>query len=211
MSRKHELQDIIRGNGSVVQGASIQAANAYLRGEAAASGAVAVAKPIGVEEVVALTTYIDRNNLWFHDLDQTKYFAEGAEQKVYEAADPRFVIKVNSRIFYASWEDYLNNLLLHNYFFPLVAYEPLGFCRVNGQLHSVVKQPFIPFTEPTDLGRAEEFLTSNGFVRQKNNDYFSHALGVILEDLHDENVLSNQGLLYFVDTAFFLKESFFLP
>jgi hypothetical protein len=72
MSRKHERQDIIRGNESVVQRAAIQAANAYLRREAEPSGAAAITKPIGVEEVVALTNYFDRYSLWFQDLDESK-------------------------------------------------------------------------------------------------------------------------------------------
>jgi hypothetical protein len=210
MSRKHELQDIIRGNGSVVQGTTIQAITAYLGREAAADPSSESAQQVGIEEVVSLTAYIELNRLWFCEWDESKYLSEGAEQKVYEDADPNFVIKVNSRIFYATWRDYLHSLLLHNHFFPLVAYELLGFCRVNAHLHAVVRQPFVASTEPTDLGRTEEFLASNGFIRRRNNDYFSPSLGIILEDLHDENVLSKQGLLYFVDTAFFLTDAFFL-
>ena len=32
-------------------------------------------------------------------------------------------------------------------------------------------------------------------------------MGIILEDLHDENVLTNQGALFFIDTIFYLMPS----
>lgn len=35
-----------------------------------------------------------------------------------------------------------------------------------------------------------------------------HNLGVILEDLHDENVLTQNNLLYFIDTVFYLTDKF---
>lgn len=33
-------------------------------------------------------------------------------------------------------------------------------------------------------------MNSNGFVQIRNNDYLNKELGIILEDLHDENVLT---------------------
>ena len=34
---------------------------------------------------------------------------------------------------------------------------------------------------------------------------FHADLGIILEDLHDENVLTQDGILYFIDTVFYIK------
>ena len=51
----------------------------------------------------------------------------------------------------------------------------------------------------------EQFMNSNGFQKIRNNDYFNSNLGIILEDLHDENVLTSNGILYFIDTVFYLK------
>jgi hypothetical protein len=56
----------------------------------------------------------------------------------------------------------------------------------------------------------KKFLNANGFQLKKNNDYFNTALGLILEDLHDENVLTNNGILFFIDTVFYLDDSFFI-
>jgi len=50
---------------------------------------------------------------------------------------------------------------------------------------------------------------ANGFELIKNNDYINHHLGIILEDLHDENVLTKNAGLYFIDTVFYLLPDFF--
>jgi len=49
-------------------------------------------------------------------------------------------------------------------------------------------------------------MKSNGFENTRNNDYYNASLGIILEDLHDENVLTQDGILYFIDTVFYLKQ-----
>jgi len=51
-------------------------------------------------------------------------------------------------------------------------------------------------------------IEENGFVLKRNNDYQSIKLGVILEDLHEENVLTQDGVLFFVDTVFYLMDGF---
>ncbi|SCY98988.1 hypothetical protein SAMN02927903_03264 [Flavobacterium caeni] len=51
-------------------------------------------------------------------------------------------------------------------------------------------------------------MISNGFENNRNNDYINRELGIILEDLHDENVLTSNGILYFIDTVFYLTEDF---
>lgn len=85
----------------------------------------------------------------------------------------------------------------------------IGFIRDENVLHAVVKQPFIEITEATDIESIRNFLFVNGFFLKKNNDYFNPVLGLILEDLHDENVLTNHGVLFFIDTVFYLDKSFF--
>jgi hypothetical protein len=76
-------------------------------------------------------------------------------------------------------------------------------------LFAVVKQPYVISTEPTNLENVKVFLAENGFINKKNNDYFNPELGIILEDLHDENVLTEHGALQFIDTVFYLTPSFF--
>ena len=121
----------------------------------------------------------------------------------------KFVYKFNDTIFYEFCLDYFYSLIIHNYFFPQTAYELIGFYQEEEVLYAVVKQPFIEITEPTNLPSVKEFLNQNGFELKKNNDYFNNTIGIILEDLHDENVLTNNGVMFFIDTVFYIKDSFF--
>jgi hypothetical protein len=77
-------------------------------------------------------------------------------------------------------------------------------------LYAVVKQEFIVSTEITDLNIVKQFLAYNNFTNSRNNDYLNKDLGVIFEDLHDENVISKNGILYFIDTIFYLTKDFYL-
>lgn len=63
-------------------------------------------------------------------------------------------------------------------------------------------------TEAVDTNDVKRFLEYNYFKNTRNNDYINRELGIIFEDLHDENVLSKNQLLYFVDTVFYLTEDF---
>lgn len=209
MSLKHELQSIISGNGSVRNGEIIQTITDYLRRKKTPVSGTEKAKLIKEQETQVLIEFIDSKNLWYKSIDTTKYIGEGAEQKIYEYSDPNFVLKLNDSIFYELWEDYLNSLLIHNYFFPHLAYELLGFHKTNDKLFAVVKQPFVKSTENTNLNNVKEFLSANGFVNKKENDYYHPGLGIIVEDLHDENVLTEEGSLQFIDTVFFLMPSFY--
>ena len=72
----------------------------------------------------------------------------------------------------------------------------------------MVEQVYVKMTDNTDLNKVKEFLIENGFENNRNHDYINHHLGIILEDLHDENVLTRNGILYFIDTVFYLTENF---
>jgi hypothetical protein len=48
-------------------------------------------------------------------------------------------------------------------------------------------------------------MTNNEFSNTRNHDYYNVDLGIILEDLHDENVLTQDGILYFIDTVFYIE------
>ena len=200
----NELQDIISGKSQVRYGTTIQAAICYLKASEASSSLDKTDKHFKREETKKLKQYIDAQNLWVKDIDLNKYVSEGAEQKVY-LKDSRSVLKLNDAIYYLSWVDYFINLLLNNYFFSDTAYKLLGFFEDGGAVFAIVEQSFIETTEKTDLKHVEQFMNSNGFQKIRNNDYFNPELGIILEDLHDENVLTNNKILYFIDTVFYLQ------
>jgi len=122
---------------------------------------------------------------------------------VYLNEEGNAVIKLNSGVFYYNWSDYLHSLLLHNFFFSATQYTLLG------SFYAVVQQPYIIVNEITDLNNVKAFMNNNGFMLKKNNDYFSKELGLIAEDLHDENVLTKDGVLFFIDTVFYITSDFY--
>ncbi|GGD47305.1 hypothetical protein GCM10011514_09120 [Emticicia aquatilis] len=204
----HEIRNVISGNSRNSERNLIKTALFFIREGKRASIKTEKSEYFNKEnEIKKLILFSDINKLWYNDkLDESTYIAEGAEQKVYLDYDGRNVIKINDTIFYESWKDYFISLLIHNYLFPATSYELIGFYKNEQTLCSVVRQPFVESTEPTDLIKVRDFLKANGFERKKNNDYYNNELGIILEDLHDENVLTNQGVLFVIDSVIYLKK-----
>ena len=206
---KHELQNIISGKSQVRHGDAIQAVASYIRRSKGTGCETKESKQIKIEEATNIRQFCDQNNFWKANIDIDSFVSSGAEQKVYLHQNDFTVFKLNDSIYYLSWEDYFNNLLLNNFFFPDTAYKLVGFYESEEVLYAVVEQDFIKFDELTALEIVKKFLNENGFVNTRNNDYFNPALGIILEDLHDENVLTFQNNLYFIDTVFYLTEQFY--
>lgn len=204
---KNELHHIISGKGTVRFGTAIQAIANYLKNGAPTGSGAENTKQIRQQEAKGLEDYISQNKLWITNLDFSQYVSEGAEQKVYLNGTSN-VIKLNDAIYYTSWIDYFHNLLLHNFFFPDTAYDLKGFVKKDDILYAVVSQSFVSITDHTDLSQVKQFLTANGFENNRNNDYLNREIGIILEDLHDENVLTRNGILYFIDTVFYLTDAF---
>ena len=208
-SLKNHLYAIISGKSEVRHGKIIQAIANHLRESQRTSTAPKGSKHYKEQEKQKLESYISNNQLWVNDIDFNQYVSEGAEQKVY-LHDQKSVFKLNDSIYYNSWEDYFHNLLLHNTFFEDTPYQLNGFHTENDNLFAVVEQPFVEVTSTTNLEHIKEFLLRNGFSNTRNNDYYNRDLGLILEDLHDENVLTKDGLLYFIDTVFYLTDEFWI-
>jgi hypothetical protein len=206
---KNELQRIILGNGQISNANKLKTVQNFLRGNATICYGSQNKKSLKGEEEKHLLNFASTHNLFYSDTISEDYFIiEGAEQKVYRYNDFQ-VIKTNNAIFYETWLDYFNNLLIHNYFFSTTAYEFMGFTLIHDNLFAVVKQNFIVATESTDLNLVKHFLVFNGFDNTRNNDYYSKELGIILEDLHDENILSRNRILFFIDTVFYITDSFY--
>ena len=202
---KDELQNIIHGKSGISKISLIQTITSYLRASQRSGTLVKNDKYYKQEETKKLIDYCNKNNLWADDkINFDLFISEGAEQKVYIKND-KTVFKLNDSIYYSSWEDYFINLSLNNYFFPDTSYLLVGFCMVDETLYALVEQPFVKANQPTDLSLVKEFMLANRFVNTRNHDYFNSDLGIILEDLHDENVLTQDGLLYFIYNVFYIK------
>ncbi|SFW70437.1 putative polyvalent protein kinase domain-containing protein [Chitinophaga sancti] len=156
------------------------------------------------EQAEHLNQYAASNNLWVSGLlDKDLYLTRGGEAEVYFGKDSLNVLKVNDAIYYATWLEFFNSVSIHNLLFPNTAYIFLGFTESDGILKAVMQQPFIIADDQVDLNDVKQLLAFNGFENIKRNDYKNSALGILLEDIHDENVISNKGVLFFIDTVFY--------
>ncbi|QBN19709.1 putative polyvalent protein kinase domain-containing protein [Flavobacterium nackdongense] len=158
------------------------------------------------EQAKHLDDYITNHNLWITDIAaQENYLTEGGEAKIYFGKDNKSVIKLNDAVYYFTWLDFFNSILIHNLFFEGTKYELLGFNRSNEMLYAVLKQAFIISDNPVNLKEVKHLLEYNGFENIRRNDYYNEELGLILEDIHDENVIVNSNVLFFIDTVFFVN------
>jgi hypothetical protein len=200
---RDEIQHILDGKSEVRHHHLIQTTCSYLKRSQGASSMAKDQQQRKEEETKNLIQFTESNSLWVENINIDLYLSQGAEQKVY-LKDGLTVFKLNDAIYYASWVDYFHNLLLNNLFFPDTAYQLLGFYKDLDVLYAVVEQPFVKANEKTDLSVVKIILENNGFRNTKNHDYYNEKLGIILEDLHDENVLTQNGMLYFIDTVFYI-------
>ncbi len=157
------------------------------------------------EQSQKLKEYATQYNLWVNKLPD-QFLAEGGESKVFLVDEGTHVIKINFAYYYATWLEYFNSLLFHNLIFSDTAYSFIGFTEIDDVLYAVIKQPFIKSEELADLNDIKVFLEHNGFVKTRREDYYNKEYGLILEDMHDENVILNSEKLFFIDTVFFINK-----
>ena len=151
-----------------------------------------------------LEKFSTENDLWVIDIpSEDRYLTRGGEARVYLHPDSLNVVKLNDTVYYATWLEFFNSVLLHNLIFENTAYTLEGFIKNDNVLYAVLNQPFITSDAPVELEDIKKLLVFNGFENTKRQDYIHRELGLILEDMHDENVIVNSEVLFFIDTVFY--------
>lgn len=111
------------------------------------------------KQAVVLEEYSTSKNLWISDLPkEDRYLTRGGEAKVYLDSDNKSVIKLNDTIYYATWLEFFNSILLHNLIFTNTAYTFIGFAKQDNVLYAVLKQPFIISDALVELEDIDKFL-----------------------------------------------------
>ncbi|MBS4044610.1 MAG: hypothetical protein KGZ59_12465 [Chitinophagaceae bacterium] len=144
------------------------------------------------------------NNWWFNAFENFQYLTEGGEAKVYLSNLGTKVLKINDAIYYNTWLDFFNSILLHNYYFTNTHYNLLGFVETNNILYAALEQAYVNANKLTDFENVKTYLNTNEFLHKKRYDFINKKYGITLEDVHDENVLTFNDTLFFIDTFFSL-------
>ena len=156
------------------------------------------------EQAAFLKTYAQSAGLWLESLlPANQYLTRGGEAEIYLAFDKRHVIKVNDAVYYATWTEFFNSLVIHNLLFPNTFYTLIGFTHAKDTLQAVLQQLFVE-GETAELDDIKEFLLFNGFINTRRQDYYNEEFGLVLEDMHDENIIASNGFLFFIDTVFYI-------
>ncbi|MCU0389473.1 MAG: hypothetical protein MUE71_12790 [Chitinophagaceae bacterium] len=158
------------------------------------------------EQGQLLKNYAIETHQFFTSIPENwTYLTRGGESRVFLHDDQKHVVKLNEGIYYTTWLEYFNSLVIHNLLFPDTSYELLGLIELDNAIFAVLKQPFVISDETADLLAIREYLEFNGFSHLKRQDYFNEELGLILEDMHDENVIKKGKSLFFIDTVFYIS------
>lgn len=123
---KNELQNIICSDEPFGKANKLKEVQNFLRRYAETSAGAQKEQFFKSEETITLIDFANSEDfLYQFEISEDDFIAAGAEQRVFRY-DDFSVIKINDSIFYSSWLEYFNSLLIHNYFFPATAYDFLG-------------------------------------------------------------------------------------
>ena len=161
-------------------------------------------------EESALKIWSQTNGLWISERDfKIQYVSlkigAGAEQQVYLHHNGREVVKANTGTYHGNWLEFFNRLLCHAILFPATKYTTVGITIIEGTFTVIIQQQFALLTQGASRSTVEPYLNQHGFRRTKNDDYYNPVLGIILEDLHDENVFLLEGQLLFIDPVIYFE------
>lgn len=110
------------------------------------------------KQAILLEKYSQENNLWISVLPgEDRFLARGGEARVYLHADNKHVVKINDAVYYATWLEFFNSILLHNLIFWNTAYNFIGFIKENNILYAVLKQPFITSDAQVELDDIKKY------------------------------------------------------
>ena len=158
----------------------------------------------------ALRIWSQTNGLWISEQDFKQQYASrkigaGAEQQVNLHPNGREVVKANTGTYHGNWLEFFNRLLCHAILFPATKYTTVGFTTIEENFTVIIQQQFALLTEGAARSTVELYLNQHGFSRTKNDDYYNPVLGIILEDLHDENVFLLEGQILFIDPVIYFE------
>ena len=127
----------------------------------------------------------------------------GQENEVYLSANR--VFKRNNLSFHVSYADFFDRLALHNLLFPGAPLRFEGFVDHQSGLWPVMSQPAVRARRGAARAEVAAFMRRLGFKRVRHDDY-QHPEGILVEDLHDENVfIGEDGEIVVIDPVIYLS------
>ena len=151
--------------------------------------------------------WCDNSTSYFSGLYGDMY-AQGGESTVYLKADGLNVVKEIDLSYYVEPHLALDRIVLHNAYVGLEApLDIIGFGRSSeGRFVIMVEQPFIQ-GKTVSLDEIYDFVTALGFKLYRHRTEYTNG-EILLNDVHDENVLKTpDGHYVIIDADFRLNTS----
>lgn len=183
----------------IAAGGPNHAAASVLLATKAGSGKKA---PATNEEQEALVEqFAKKEGIWVENVNATygKADASGEESLVWIEED--VVLKSQNTLQYATLQEKLDSITLHNYLFPESKLLVTRFGRTSdGEFQVLVEQDFID-AHPTDRITTDEigaYMTGLGFVNTEDNNYANFE--ILIDDLHVGNAIKTpKGNIIIID------------
>ncbi len=138
---------------------------------------------------------------------------ESEHRLYFDEASQRW-LKSNNLSNYGNWMAYFQSIQLHNWLFPKAPLWFDGFVQEEGCLRPVISQPHVEAARGATQAEVDVMMLGLGFEPVRNRDrarqydYLSKALGVEVNDLHDENVLlTRAGDIVVIDPVPLMEEA----
>jgi hypothetical protein len=133
---------------------------------------------------------------------------ETENELYYDEASHRW-FKRNNMFMHVNYLEFLHRMALHNYLFPEAPVKLEGFVLNQDVLMPVMSQPHVRAERGATKQEVIKYMQKLGFKHKTGVDFYNPDTGVIVEDLHDENVLvdpENPDHMYIVDPIIFLDD-----
>lgn len=131
----------------------------------------------------------------------------GCEHDVWPTEDGRRFMKRTQGLLHANWREYVRRLEMSNQLFPATPFRLEGFGNdPEGHFCTYVSQPAVyPVTRGVPPRVVAGFMIELSFRRVRQWDFRNEELGLLVEDLHDQNVLYGpEENLFVIDPIIYL-------
>jgi len=137
------------------------------------------------------------------------------ENEVYFDEDEQAWYKRNDLGYHSTYLEFFHRMAMHNHLFPDTAVTLIGFVVAKSltdghvQLQPVFKQGDVVADRGATPSEVKKHMKVLGYTKitGAEHDYINDEAGIVVEDLHDENVLvAPDGDLYIVDPVVYLTD-----
>lgn len=177
------------------------------------------ARRLRPKEQIALYKWARDNGHLLDNQPFSKMWKEGGkrgetENEVYYDESSGLWMKRNDLSYHDTYLSFFHRVAMHNKIFPEAPLCLVGFVLDKNRntddqvmLKPVLSQPHVEAERGANQEEVGSMMSSFGYKKVGEHDYFHPEYHIRVEDLHDENVFIRNGELFVIDPVIFLDDS----